>query len=76
MTQGRLGSEITDLPKFGVAEKMIIQALVKFTGRPEDALKNLINKKGDVGEAVQSILERRDQKKVSFSLDAFTTSPV
>ncbi len=74
LTQGRLGSEITDWPKFGVAEKMIVQALVKFTGRPEDSIKGLINKKGDVGEAVQAILERRVQKKVSFSLDAFTTS--
>lgn len=72
LTQGRLGSEIIDLPKFGVAEKMIVQALVKFTGRPEKTIQDLINKKGDVGEAVEAILERRTQKKVTFSLDAYT----
>ncbi|WP_457556780.1 ATP-dependent DNA ligase [Candidatus Harpocratesius sp.] len=73
LTQGRLGSEIEDWPKFGVAEKMIIQALIKFTGRSENTIKDLINKKGDVGEAVQTILELREKKKVGFSLDAFTT---
>lgn len=74
LTQGRLGSEIEDWPKFGVAEKMVVQALIKFTGRPESTIQQLIKKKGDVGEAVQAILEKREQKKVSFSLDAFTSN--
>ncbi len=33
LTQGQLVSEIDDAPKFGVAEKMVIQALIKLSAK-------------------------------------------
>ncbi|MHA1584924.1 MAG: ATP-dependent DNA ligase [Promethearchaeota archaeon] len=74
LTQGRLVSEIEEWPKFGIAEKLIIQALIKFTGINSKKIKLLIIKYGDVGIAVQQILEQRGKKKVAYSMDAFTSS--
>jgi DNA ligase-1 len=71
LTQGQLVPEYEDYPKFGIAEKMIIQAMVKFTAKSADLIKQLINKKGDVGEAVQELLQLRTQQKTAYSLDAF-----
>ena len=71
LTQGRLVSEIDDFPTFGIAEKMVIQAISKFTGISNSNIKNLINKKGDVGEALESILKKREGKKQTYSLDTF-----
>ena len=69
LTQGRLVSEIEDWPKFGMAEKSIIQALVRFTGVDSNTIKKLINKFGDVGEATQELLTQQQNRKVSYSLD-------
>ena len=71
LTQGRLVSEIDDFPTFGIAEKMVIQAISKFTGISNSSIKDLVNKKGDVGEALESILKRREGKKQTYSLDTF-----
>jgi len=71
LTQGRLVSEIDDFPTFGIAEKMVIQAISKFTGISNSSVKDLVNKKGDVGEALESILKRREGKKQTYSLDTF-----
>ena len=71
LTQGRLVSEIDDFPTFGIAEKMVIQAISKFTGIANSNVKNLVNKKGDVGEALESILTKREGKKQTYSLDTF-----
>ncbi|MCK5346770.1 MAG: hypothetical protein KAR20_25350, partial [Candidatus Heimdallarchaeota archaeon] len=73
LTQGKLVSDIHDSPKFGIAEKLIIQAVAKFTGMAGSKIKTLVNKKGDVGEAVQTILEARATKKVVYSMDSFTS---
>ncbi len=73
LTQGRLVPEFEDFPKFGLGEKMIIEALVKYTGKKSNIIKKLINKKGDVGVAVQHMLEKRESGKVSYSLDVFTS---
>ncbi|WP_371803893.1 ATP-dependent DNA ligase [Candidatus Lokiarchaeum ossiferum] len=74
LTQGRLVSEITEWPKFGVAEKMIIQAMVKLTSSESSQIKKAINKTGDVGEVVQNILKKERSKRVKYSLDsAFKT---
>ena len=74
LTQGQLVSKIKDWPKFGVAEKLIIQTMVKFTTIPAEKIKDLVNKYGDTGDAVKHLLEKRAEKKVSFSLDAFTSN--
>ena len=73
LTQGKLVSDIKDSPKFGIAEKLIIQAVAKFTGMSGTKIKAMVNKKGDVGETVQSILETRVSKKVVYSMDSFTS---
>ncbi len=72
LTQGRLVSEIDEWPKFGMGEKLIIQALVQFTGKNTEFIKKLVNKKGDVGEAAQILFEKTKSKTKSYSLDAFS----
>jgi DNA ligase 1 len=71
LTQGRLVSEIDEWPKFGIAEKMIIQALVVSTSKSASIIKQKINEKGDVGEAVEFLLQKKKTQKISYSLDAF-----
>ncbi len=73
LSQGQLVSELNEWPKFGVAEKMVIQALVKYMGIPAKKIKDLINKQGDVGKTVEIFLEKRGSKKISYSMDAFTS---
>jgi DNA ligase-1 len=71
LTQGLLVPDFQDFPKFGIAEKMIIQAMVKFTAKKAEDIKSIINKKGDVGEAVQFLMENQTKQKQMYSLDAF-----
>ncbi len=74
LTQGKLVPDYREFPKFGLAEKMIIEALVKFTGNNGGKIKDLVNQEGDVGMAAEILLKKRSQGKVSYSLDAFTSS--
>ena len=74
LTQGRLVSEIDDWPKFGIAEKLLIQAMVKYTTINEEKIKELINKEGDVGKAVEILLNQRKKQKIPYSLDTFASS--
>jgi DNA ligase-1 len=74
LTQGQLTPEYEELSKFGIAEKMIIQALVKSTGKDPNSIKEIVNKRGDVGEAIQVILESQSKQKQKYSLDSFTSS--
>ena len=67
LTQGRLVSEIDDWPKFGMAEKSIIQALVRFTRVDSVTIKAMINKFGDVGEATQELLKKKKSRKSNHS---------
>jgi DNA ligase-1 len=71
LTQGQLVSEIDDAPKFGVAEKMVIQALTKLSAKKPEEIKKIINRRGDVGEAAQELVGSQEKSKVQYSLDAF-----
>lgn len=71
LLQGQLVSNIKQLPKFGLAEKMIIEALSVHSGTDKARIKQILVKKGDVGAAAELILSK---KKKQTSLTDFGRS--
>ena len=68
LLQGQLVSNIKQLPKFGLAEKMIIEALSVHSGTDKAKIRQILIKKGDVGAAAELILSK---KKKQTSLTDF-----
>jgi len=71
LLQGQLVSNIKQIPKFGLAEKMIIEALSVHSGTDKPKIKEILVKKGDVGAAAEVILSK---KKKQTSLTDFGRS--
>jgi len=71
LLQGQLVSNIKQLPKFGLAEKMIIEALSVHSGTDKAKIRQILIKKGDVGAAAELILSK---KKKQTSLTDFGRS--
>jgi len=71
LLQGQLVSNIKQLPKFGLAEKMIIEALSVHSGADKAKIRQILIKKGDVGAAAELILSK---KKKQTSLTDFGRS--
>ena len=71
LLQGQLVSNIKQLPKFGLAEKMIIEALSVHSGADKAKIRQILIKKGDIGAAAELILSK---KKKQTSLTDFGRS--
>ena len=66
LLQGQLVSNIKQLPKMGIAEKMIIEAISTHSGVEKSKIKRVLIKKGDVGATAEFILSRK-KKQVSLA---------
>ena len=64
LLQGQLVSNIKQLPKFGLAEKMIIEALSVHSGADKARIKQILVKKGDVGAAAEVILSKKKKADI------------
>lgn len=58
---GRISSKIEDL-EFDVAEKTIIKAISKASGKSEDQITKILAKTGDIGLTTRKVLEKNYQK--------------
>jgi len=61
LVQGRIFPAWTET-ELGVAENIMIKALVKVTGLNENDVKKEITKKGDIGLAVEELVKRKKQR--------------
>ena len=73
LLQGQLVSNIKQLPKFGMAEKMIIEALSVHSGIDKNKIKQILVKQGDVGATAEVILSKK--KKQTSLTDFGKTGP-
>ncbi|MFX0072899.1 MAG: ATP-dependent DNA ligase [Candidatus Hermodarchaeota archaeon] len=66
LLQGQLAPNITQFPKMGIAEKMIIEALSIHSGVDPKRIKEVLVKKGDIGAAAELILSKKKKQKSLF----------
>jgi len=64
LLQGQLASNIKQFPKMGIAEKMIIEALVLISGINKEKIKDELRRKGDIGSTAEIILKKKKQKSL------------
>ncbi|NVM38216.1 MAG: ATP-dependent DNA ligase, partial [Candidatus Lokiarchaeota archaeon] len=64
LLQGQLAPNIMQFPKMGIAEKMIIEALVLISGINKEKIKDELRRKGDIGSTAEIILKKRKQKSL------------
>ncbi len=62
LTQGKIHPDWTGEPEIGMAEKSVVEAIVKATGLPKAKVEQLIAETGDIGHAAEAALK---QKKVA-----------
>ncbi|MGD0805295.1 MAG: ATP-dependent DNA ligase [Candidatus Bathyarchaeia archaeon] len=65
LTQGKIHPDWTGKPEIGMAEKSVIEAIVKATSLPKTKVEQLIAETGDIGHAAEAAL--RQKKVASFS---------
>jgi len=68
LTQGILYPNFVDEPPIGIAEKIAVKAISKMSGLKESEIKKLIDEKGEIGDAIITIMKRK--KKIK-TLDTF-----
>ena len=74
LTQGKIHPDWTGEPEIGMAEKSVVEAIVKATGLPKAKVEQLIAQTGDIGHAAEAAL--RQKKVASFSGRQPTASEV
>jgi DNA ligase-1 len=62
LTQGKIHPDWTGEPEIGMAEKSVIEAIVKATGLPKARVEQFVAEMGDIGYAAETAL---NQKKVA-----------
>ena len=50
---------------------MVIQTLIKLSAKKGEEIKKIVNRRGNIGEAAQELLEAQEGSKKQYSLDAF-----
>jgi DNA ligase-1 len=68
LTQGKIHPDWTGRPEIGMAEKMVIESIVKVTGLKKTKVESLLRELGDIGLTAQESIEMKKQKSF-FSKD-------
>src|SRR5512141_1813960 len=61
LTQGKIHPDWTGEPEIGMAEKSVIEAIVKGTGLSKPKVEQLLAETGDVGHAAEAALKGKKQ---------------
>ena len=64
LTQGKIHPDWTGEPEIGMAEKGVVEAIVKATGLQKAKVEQLVAETGDIGHAAEAAL--RQKKVASF----------
>ncbi|HIH88986.1 TPA: ATP-dependent DNA ligase [Candidatus Bathyarchaeota archaeon] len=74
LTQGKIHPDWTGEPEIGMAEKSVVEAIMKATGLPKAKVEQLVAETGDIGHAAEAAL--RQKKVASFAGRQPTASEV
>ncbi len=74
LTQGKIHPDWTGEPEIGMAEKSVVEAIVKATGLQKAKVEQLVAETGDIGHAAEAAL--RQKKIVNFGGRKPTVSEV
>ncbi len=74
LTQGKIHPDWTGEPEIGMAEKSVVEAIVKASGLPKVRVEQLVAETGDIGHAAEAAL--RQKKVASFGGKKPTASEV
>jgi len=69
LLQGQLVSNIKKIPKIGIAEKTIIEALIRHSTNKKK-VKEILRKTGDIGATAEFILTKKRGQRYLFDYDA------
>ncbi|MBD3197921.1 MAG: ATP-dependent DNA ligase [Candidatus Lokiarchaeota archaeon] len=72
LLQGQLVSNIKQMNKMGIAEKMLIEALSVHSGISKKKIRELLIKKGDIGLTAEIILNEKKTQKSLFDFNNIT----
>ena len=74
LTQGKIHPDWTGEPEIGMAEKSVVEAVIKATGLQKSKVEQLISETGDIGHTAEAAL--RQKKIASFEGKKPTVSEV
>ncbi len=74
LTQGKIHPDWTGEPEIGMAEKSVVEAIIKATGLQKSKVEQLISETGDIGHTAEAAL--RQKKIASFGGKKPTVSEV
>ncbi len=66
LLMGELVSNLSEIAKLGIAEKMIIEALALHSGVAAKKIKEILIKKGDIGATAEVVLDKIKKQKSLF----------
>jgi DNA ligase-1 len=58
LTQGKIHPDWTGEPEIGMAEKSVVEAIIKATGLPKARVEKLLEATGDIGHSAEQALEQ------------------
>ena len=67
LTRGQLAADFVGL-ELGVADKLVIRALVQITGLPDEEVTKCYHKTGDLGDAAQELLATKGKRRKQATL--------
>jgi DNA ligase-1 len=59
LTQGKIHPDWTGEPEIGMAEKSVVDTIVKATGLPKAKIEQFIAETGDIGHAAEAALRQK-----------------
>ncbi|MFW9923552.1 MAG: hypothetical protein ACFFDW_09745 [Candidatus Thorarchaeota archaeon] len=73
LTSGKIGADYEDT-ELGFADKMVIKAIAKAIGKPEESVSDLFKKIGDLGEVAEQLLGKTGQQQLQMFFQQDTTT--
>ena len=74
LTQGKIHPDWKGEPEIGMAEKMVIETLIRVTGLKKTALSDMVQELGDIGLAAEEAMSKKKQS--GFFTKSLTVSDV
>jgi DNA ligase-1 len=74
LTQGKIHPDWTGEPEIGMAEKMVIETIVKASGIKKAEIENILKEKGDIGLTAEDAIKSKKQN--SFFSKNLTVSDI
>jgi DNA ligase-1 len=74
LTQGKIHPDWTGEPEIGMAEKMVVEAIVKVSGLKKERVDSMLRSLGDIGLAAEEAV--KDKKQSGFIVKELTVTHI